>query len=455
MAVAPKIKDPPALEGTPERHAGERRRASTFAALRHRNYRLWFFGQMISLMGTWMQSMAQGWVVYQLTGSRLLLGMISFVGTVPTLFLMLPAGVLADRLSKKQVLLATQTMMMLLAFILAVLAGTKVLQVWQIALLSVGSGIANSFDAPARQALAVEMVEDRRDLMNAIAMNSTMFNIGRIAGPALAGIVLAQWGATWCFALNGVSFLAVIAALAAMRLPDLPRASRSETVGAQIMVGLRYVWGSITVRTIIAVMGVASLFAMSYAVLFPALAADVFHEGEGGLAALTAAMGAGALIGSLTVASLGEYRRKGVLLTAGNILFPLALLLFAFLPSVAPAVLGRVFGLGFRVGWLGLTFSPLFVVSLLTLLVVGWGAMVQNATANTLVQSIVPDEIRGRVMSVYMLVFFGSMPFGSLQMGALAQVLGPSVGIAIGAAVALAFAVFTLLAVPKVRQLEI
>ncbi len=454
MAVTPKITDSAALDNIP-RGGAEKRRISTFSALRYHNYRLWFFGQMISLMGTWMQSMAQGWVVYELTGSKLLLGTISFVGSVPTLFLMLPAGVVADRIPKKNVLLATQTAMMVLAFILAALSATRVLQVWHIAVLAVGLGIANAFDAPARQSLAVEMVEDRRDLMNAIALNSTMFNIGRIAGPALAGIVLAAWGATWCFFLNGVSFIAVIIALAAMRLPDVPKASRSETMTAQIMVGLRYAWGNVSVRTIISVMGTASLFAMSYAVLFPALAADIFHEGEGGLAALTATMAGGALVGSLTVASLSEYPRKGRMLTVGNIVLPAALLIFAFLPSLAPALFGPAFSLGARMEWLGMSFSPLFIASLVMLLVTGWGAMVQNATANTLVQSIVPDQLRGRVMSVYSLVFFGSMPFGSLQMGALAQALGPSMGIAIGAGMALLFSLFILIAVPKVRQLEV
>jgi len=405
-------------------------RAHMFGALRYHNYRLWFFGQMVSLMGTWMQSVAQGWLVYQLTGSKLALGTISFIGSLPTLFLMLPAGVVADRISKRTVLLATQTAMMLLAFALAGLSAAGILRVWHIAALAVGLGVANSFDAPARQSLAVEMVEDRRDLMNAIAMNSTMFNIARIAGPALAGILLAAVGATWCFALNGVSFLAVIAGLWAMKLPDMPKVPHSEGMGAQILVGLRYVWHNIPVRAIISVLGVSSLTAMSYGVLMPVFAADVFHVGETGLGALNAAMGAGALAGALTLAALGGFQRKGLLFmfTAGSLLFPVLLFGFAF--------------------------SPSFPLSLAMLVLVGWAAMAQNATANTLVQSIVPDELRGRVMGAYSLVFFGSMPFGSLQAGALAQAFGPSVAIAIGAGVALAYALFVLLAVPKVRRLE-
>jgi MFS family permease len=399
-----------------------------FGALRYYNYRLWFFGQMVSLMGTWMQSVAQGWLVYQLTGSELALGTISFIGALPTLVLMLPAGVVVDRVPKRTVLLATQTAMMLLAFALAALAASGVLQVWHVAVLAVGLGVVNSFDAPARQSLAVEMVEDRRDMMNAIAMNSTMFNIARIAGPALAGIVLAAVGTVWCFALNGLSFLAVIAGLWAMRLPGKPGIPHHEGVRAQMMVGLRYVWQNVSIRAIITVMGVSCLTAMSYGVLLPVFAADVFHAGEKGLGALNAAMGAGALLGSLTVAAMGGLRRKGLLLTAGNLLFPLLLLGFAF--------------------------SPSYAVALAALVLVGWAMMAQNATANTLVQATVPDELRGRVMAAYSLVFFGSSPFGSLQIGALAQALGPVMAVAISAGVNLAYALYTLLAVPKVRRME-
>src|SRR5512136_771458 len=199
--------------------AAASRLSSTFSALRHRNFRLWFIGQTLSMVGTWMQSVAQGWLVFQLTGSEFALGAISFIGTLPTLFLMLPAGALADRIPRRQVLLVTQTAMMLFAFILAILAATHVLQVWHVGVLAACLGIANSFDAPARQALAVEMVEDQRDLTNAIALNSTIFNLARVVGPAIGGAVLAALGATWCFALNGLSFLAVIAALLMMRLP--------------------------------------------------------------------------------------------------------------------------------------------------------------------------------------------------------------------------------------------
>ena len=404
------------------------RRSSTFAALRYRNYRLWFFGQATSLVGTWMQSVAQGWLVYQLTGSDLALGAISFAGSIPTLFLMLPAGVLADRFPKRKLLLITQTVMMLCAFALAALAASGVLQVWHIGVLAFGLGVANSFDAPARQSLAVEMVEDRRDMMNAIAMNSTMFNLARIAGPAIGGVVLAQVGAVWCFALNGLSFLAVLVALWRMRLPQVALAPQNEPFAAQIVTGLRYIWGSAPIRTIIALVGVSSLFGLSYATLMPAYAVDVLQVGEAGLGSMSAAVGVGALIGSLAVASLGSFRRKGLLLAAGSLIFPLALLSFAqtrYLP-----------------------------LSLACLAVVGFGFVMQNATSNTLVQSIVPDDLRGRVMGAYTLTFFGTNPFGALLAGTLAQALGPALAVVLSAGVTLAFAAGVLMATPVLRRLE-
>ena len=404
------------------------RRSSTFAALRYRNYRLWFFGQATSLVGTWMQSVAQGWLVYQLTGSKLALGAISFAGSIPTLFLMLPAGVLADRFPKRKLLLMTQTAMMLCAFALAALAASGVLQVWHIGVLAFGLGVANSFDAPARQSLAVEMVEDRRDMMNAIAMNSTMFNLARIAGPAIGGVVLAHLGAVWCFALNGLSFLAVLVALWRMRLPQVALAPQNEPFAAQIVTGLRYIWGNTPIRTIIALVGVSSLFGLSYATLMPAYVVDVLHVGEAGLGSLSAAVGVGALIGSLAVASLGSFRRKGLLLAAGSLIFPLALLSFAqtrYLP-----------------------------LSLACLALVGFGFVMQNATSNTLVQSIVPDDLRGRVMGAYTLTFFGTTPFGALLAGTLAQALGPALAVVLSAGVTLAFAAGVLLATPVLRRLE-
>ncbi len=402
---------------------------STFAALKHRNFRLWFFGQTLSMVGTWMQSVAQGWLVYDLTGSEFALGVISFIGTLPTLFLMLPAGALADRIPRRRVLLFTQTTMMLLAFIPAILAATHVLQVWHVGVLAACLGIANSFDAPARQALAVEMVEDRRDLMNAIALNSTIFNLARVVGPAIGGAVLAAVGAAWCFALNGLSFLAVLVALLMMKLPRTLQEVRTDPLTVQIAAGFRYILGNPPVRTMIMLVGVSSLFGFSYAVLMPAYAVDVLHVGETGLGGLNTAIGIGALAGSLIVASMGKVRRKGLLLTMGSLLFPTVLLLFAF--------------------------SQSFALSLVALSIVGLAFVSQNATSNTLIQSIIPDNLRGRVMAVYSLMFFGTAPFGALQAGAIAQAFGPAAGVAVGAVITLVFAAGVFFAVPSLRRLEV
>ncbi|MGQ9553346.1 MAG: MFS transporter [Anaerolineae bacterium] len=401
---------------------------ATFAAMRHRNYRLWFFGQTVSLMGTWMQSVAQGWLVYQLTGSKLALGTISFFGTLPTLFLMLPGGAVVDRVPKRSLLLVTQTVMMILAFIMTILAVTSVLRVWHIAILASCLGVAQSFDAPARQALTVEMVEDRRDLMNAIALNSTIFNLARVIGPAVGGVVLASLGPAWCFGLNGLSFLSVIMALWRMRLRTAPVRFSHQPLATQVTTGLRYIREHPAIRTMILLTGFASLFGMAYVTLLPAFAVDVLHVGETGLGALNAAIGLGALVGSLAMASLSKFRRKGLFLTVGSLLFPSALILFSFSRSL-----------------------PL---SMLCLSLAGWSIVTQNATNNTLIQSICPDELRGRVMAVFSLMIFGTTPFGALQAGTVAQAFGPAIGVAAGAALVLFFAVAVHLTTPALRRLE-
>ncbi|MFN2166197.1 MAG: MFS transporter, partial [Anaerolineae bacterium] len=228
---------------------------ATFSSFQHPNYRKWFAGQSLSLMGTWMQSVAQGWVVYELTGSKLALGTITFAGSIPSLFLMLPAGALADRMSRRRLLVITQIAMMLLAFLLALLTASKTLQVWQVAVVAVLLGVATSFDAPARQALVVDLVADRRDLQNAIALNSTMFSLARVVGPAIGGLILAALGAAWCFGINGLSFLAVIIALLSLRIPRPAEQPLTVPLLAQIVDGLRYVWENKPVRAIVSILG--------------------------------------------------------------------------------------------------------------------------------------------------------------------------------------------------------
>jgi MFS family permease len=401
---------------------------TTFSALRYPNYRRWFVGQVLSLMGTWMQSVAQGWLVYELTGSKLALGTISFISSVPTLVFMLPAGAVADRVSRRKMMLVTQTVMMICAFILAFFTGTKTLQVWYIAVLGFILGIANAFDAPARLAMTVELVDDRRDLQNAIALNSTMFNLARVVGPAIGGLVLAAVGATWCFFLNGLSFVAVLIALWGMHLNEVVRPPRTRRMTAEIGDGLRYVWDTKVVRALVALVAVTSIFGFSYSVLMPAYAVDVLGVGEAGLGGLTAAVGVGALIGSLAVASLTRSRHKGWQLTFGSLLFPIALIAFAL--------------------------SRNFYLSMAILVVVGFGFIIQNTTGNTLVQSLVPDQLRGRVMSVYSLMFFGAMPIGSLLAGTLAQAYGTTLAVIFGAGVTLVFALFVIIFIPQVRRLE-
>ncbi|MCS7285599.1 MAG: MFS transporter [Anaerolineae bacterium] len=404
----------------------ELRLPPTFVSLRYHNYRLWFIGQGFSLMGMWMQSVAQGWVVYELTGSRFALGLVSFMGTIPTIFLTLPAGVIADRTPKRHLLLATQVALMLFAFTLTGLAAAGALQIWHIALVAFLSGIVNSFDAPARQALAVELIENREDLMNAIALNSTMFNLARVIGPAIGGIVLANLGPAWCFGINGLSFLAVISALVLMNFKDISYAPSSEPIFRQLAEGFRYISGNRVTQIIVLIVGVSTLFGFSYSTLMPAYAADVLKVGERGLGFLNAAVGIGALCGSLIVASLGRLPRKGWLLLTGSLLFPSALLVFAF--------------------------SSNYLLSLVFLVLVGAGFVIQNSTGNTLLQSVVPDNLRGRVMAVFSFMFFGMVPFGSLLAGSIAQSFGPVAGVAFGAGVNLLFSLAILLWVPAIRS---
>jgi MFS family permease len=401
---------------------------STFAALRHRNYRLWFLGQTLSVVGTWAQSVAQGWIVYQLTGSELALGTITFFGSIPTLFLMVPAGALADRLPKRKVVTIAQAAMMLQAFALAAMAAMHVLRAWHVAVLAACLGVANSFDAPARHAMAAEMVEDRRDLANAVALNSTIFNTARVVGPAVGGIILARFGAAWCFGLNGVSFLAVILALLSMRLPAVEPRLVSESVVEQVRVGVRYLWRDTRIRTMVFLVGVGQVFGFFYSVLMPAYAADVLRVGEEGLGNLNAAIGIGALVGSLMVASLSGSRQKAFLLASGAFLFPIANLLFCASQSLVLSML-----------WLALS---------------GVGFVTQNTTVNTLIQSAVPDELRGRVMAVYMLMFFGSTPFSALMAGALGQAVGVRAAIAIGSAITLCSTLYVFIRTPSLWKAQ-
>jgi len=397
----------------------------TFAALGHRNYRLFCAGQMVSVTGSWMQNMALSWLIYKLTNSAFLLGAIGSLGTLPMLVLGVPGGVMADRVEKRRILLATQSAAMVLALVVAVLTFGHLIRPWHIAALSLLSGTVFACDMPARQAFVVEMVEDRRHLMNAIALNSSIFNGARIIGPAIAGVLVASVGPAWCFLINGVSFTAVLGGLLLMRFPARPRQRQETSVLADALSGLRYLRANSTVMGLAALLAVFSVFGWSYAVLMPVFARSVLHVGPQGLGYLMTATGVGALLGALTVASSsGRPSRR--------VLFGGALLLSAAL--------------------LGFSASRAFELSLGLAALAGFGGVAFMSTANTTFQMSVPDEVRGRMMGVWALVFAGSAPLGSFQMGIVAQYFGAPTAVAIGAAICAVAALGALVLLARRRR---
>lgn len=399
----------------------------TFAALRYPNYRLYFMGQLVSLIGTWMQMTAQAFLVYELTQSTNYLGLVGFANGLPSWVFMLYGGVIADRVARRKLLLITQSAMMVLALVLAGLTFAGLVQPWHIVLLALLLGAANAFDAPARMAFVFEMV-DREAVGNAIALNSSLFNLGTVVGPAIAGLTYAAFGPAWCFLLNGVSFVAVIAALARMKLPAHEAAPRKESALAQLKEGVRYTLGHPLLRALIAVPGVTALFGSAYATLLPAWAVDVLGGDATTNGLLQSARGAGSLLGALAVATLGATMLRGRWLTIASLVYPIVLLGFAVVRS-----------------------APLALVALVG---VGLAGMVLFNMANTLVQAHVEDELRGRVMSIYTLTFFGGMPLGALWAGALAQVIGAPLTAMVSALISLVFAAFFWVAVPQLRRLK-
>ncbi|MFN8474273.1 MAG: MFS transporter [Anaerolineae bacterium] len=420
----------PAQTEAEDRRVEERSQAGvmgrTFEALKYPNYRLWFMGQLVSLVGTWMQTTAQGFLIFQLTHSTAYLGYVGFAAGIPSWVFMLYGGVVADRVSRRNLLIITQTSMMILAFIQAGLTFLNIIQPWQIIVLAFMLGIANAFDAPARQAFVLELV-DRRALTNAIALNSGMFNAATVVGPAVAGLTYAAFGAAWCFTINGLSFIAVIVALALMHIKNVARAPRTGRTLDQLKEGLNYTLSHPMIRTLIAVAGVGALFGGAYATLLPAWAVDVLGGDAMTNGLLQSARGVGSLIGALMIASMGPYLQRGKLLTFGTFVYPVLLIFFAL------------------VQWLPL--------SLVVLAGVGWGAMVVFNMANTLVQTQVSDVLRGRVMGVYTLTFFGGMPLGALWAGALANYIGAPWTIIISGVISLAFAFVFWIFVPRLRAL--
>jgi MFS family permease len=378
--------------------------SNTFRALKYYNFRLFFAGQFISLTGTWMQTVAQSWLVYRLTGSVVLLGLISFAGQIPVFLLAPFGGVIADKYNRQRILVITQTVSMLTAFVLAILTLTQTIEVWHLFVLAVCFGLANAFDIPTRQAFVADMV-GREDLLNAIALNSTMFNGARIVGPAIAGILVAVVGEGWCFFVNATSYIAVIAGILLMKITPVVREVKGSTL-SNIAEGFRFVAQNPPVRSLLLLLGLVSLMGMPYAVLMPIFADKILGGGSQTLGLLMGASGTGALTAALLLAS-----RKNVFGLGKWVLF-------------ASAGLGASLIL--------FSFSNNFYLSLLFMLPIGFSMMTQMSSSNTLIQAMVPDELRGRVMSVYSMMFMGMAPLGALMAGSLAGILGAPNTVALG-----------------------
>jgi MFS family permease len=367
-------------------------------ALRYRNYRLFFFGQIISLTGTWMQYMAMSWLVYRLTNSPFALGIIGFSSQI-TIFLVTPfAGVWADQWNRHRIVIVTQILSMIQAFILAVLVLTGIARVWYIIALSVFLGLVNSFDMPVRQSFTIDMIENKEDLGNAIALNSLMFNIARFAGPTVAGILVSCFGEGICFLLNGISYIAVIVALILIKITPRKIAINKNHIWESMKEGFLYTFGSPPMRFILMLMGLVSLVVMPYAVLMPVFARDVLHGSSKTLGFLMGSAGLGALIGAIYLAAKKGVRGLGKTIALSTFILSAGLIV--------------------------LSFSRVLWFSLFLMAFIGFGIMVHMASSNTVLQTVVDDDKRGRVMSFYIMAFIGLTPFGSLLAGSFASAIG-------------------------------
>src|SRR6187399_3577405 len=394
----------------------------TFRALRHRNYRLFFWGQLVSLTGTWMQQTAMSWYVYQITNSKLLLGVVSAVGSAPMMLSSIWGGALADLYPKRSILVATQAAQMICAFVLAAGAWAGFATPLFIIIIAALNGVAMGFDMPARQAFTVEMTS-REDLLNAISLNSSIVNGARVVGPSIAGLMIGAVGVTMCFFLNGLSFIAVIAGLWMMRLPVFERKMEIVSAGEHAWEGILYSIKHPRVRTILLLFLAVGVFGWSHTVLMPAFARDVLGRGANGYGILISASGAGALIGALIVAAYGHLVTPRKLAFSGVYLFSAAMTAVAFARS--------------------------FYLAVAFLFFAGFGMLLFFATSNTTLQTIVPDEMRGRVMGVWSLVFGAMIPLGSLEAGAVAHFAGTPFALAFGAIICAVSALVTLWAIRR------
>jgi MFS family permease len=369
-----------------------------FRALKYRNYRYYYAGQSISLVGTWVQNIAMGWLIYRLTGSALLLGTVAFAQQIPSLFITPFAGVLADRMDRQRVIILSQVGAMLVAFVLAALVLTDTIEVGHILVLAAINGIILAFDTPFRQSFVPDMIPDPEDLSNAIALNSSLYNLARFVGPPIGGVLIATIGEGWCFFINGVSFLAVIAGLMAMRIAKKPRQPRKASVLNQLQEGLRYAWSEKPLRYLLVLVGLSSFFGLPFQALLPVFAADVLHGDSAMLGILTGALGAGALTGAFYLAARKRVATIPVTIFRTAMVFSVALGLFAI--------------------------SSNLYLSMAALAVTGFGMIVHFNSTNTILQTISDDDKRGRVVSLYSLTFMGITPLGSLLAGSVSEWLG-------------------------------
>ena len=395
-------------------------------SLRHRDFRRFWIGMLISVIGTWMQITAQGWLVYDLTKSALYLGIVGACGSLPMLLFSLPAGVIADRFSKHRIVFITQSLAALQAGVLALLVYSGVVKVWHVMALAAMLGVVNAFDMPTRQSMVLDLVE-REDIFNAVSLNSSAFNSGRVIGPSVAGMLLAAAGMRGCFLINALSFLPLIVILATIR-PRPPQALTEGSMLEHIGSGVRWVRGHSVALALLALTGLASLFAMPYATLMPMFAREIFHLGPTGYGFLMSAPALGALVAATAMTAIGHRLRLGAITVLGSFIFPLALML-----------LGR---------------APSYLVAMVILFIIGFGMMSFNTTSNTMLQKEPPDELRGRVMGLRTFVFAGMAPLGNLQIGVMAQWLGPRWAVAIDGAICLVAAATAWWRAPELRRSE-
>ncbi len=397
-------------------------------ALRHRNFRLFFAGQSVSLIGTWMQRVAVAWLIYRLSNSAFILGLAGFAGQIPLFILAPVAGVLADRWNRHRMLLVTQTLAMVQAFVFTFLVLMHLIRIWHVIALSLVLGIINAFDVPTRQSFMIEIIEDKKDLGNAIALNSSTFNFARLLGPTLAGVLIAVLGEGTCFLANGVSYMAVVASLLMMRIAAKGRARNRSKMVTELAEGFRYAAGFAPIRAILLMLALVSLMGMPYIVLMPIFAKDVLHGGSGTFGFLMGFAGIGALGGALLLAA-----RKSVL----------------GLDKMIPIAAGLLGG-----GLIAFSFSKSLYVSLPLMAATGFGQIVLMATSNTLLQTMVDDDKRGRIMSFYAVSFGGIMPIGSLLAGSVANRIGAPWTVLIGGSVCLCAAAAFAGNLPRLRKMS-